>query len=177
MTPFIEKILDGDEQAVVSFYHHFSPRILRFLKKRLPRNEDAQEILNDVFLEAVDALPTLQKHANLQAWLYKIASNKTADFYRKRKIKSFLFSQMPYLEIIEQEIHQPEFVFEKDKIRDRIEASLHGLSDKYQRILRMHYEEDMPVKTIALTLNLSFKATESLLYRARQNFILAYERT
>jgi DNA-directed RNA polymerase specialized sigma24 family protein len=51
------------------------------------------------------------------------------------------------------------------------------ISQKYRSILRMHYEEQMPVKTIAIALNLSPKATESLLFRARQSFIKAYERT
>jgi RNA polymerase sigma-70 factor (ECF subfamily) len=165
-----------NEQAVINFYQEFSPRILRFLQKHLP-NEIAQEILNDVFLDAVDEMTTLKKRENLQAWLYKIARNKVVDYYRKKKIKSFLLSQVPYLELIAEEIHQPEFVLEKNKIRDNIESSMHALSQKYQDILRMHYEENIPVKTIAVTLNLSNKATESLLFRARQHFIKAYERT
>ena len=177
MTSSIKKILQGDEQGVIDFYKENSPKILYYLIKRLPRKEDAQEILNDVFLETIDALPTLRKEENLSAWLYKIAHNKVVDFYRKRKIKSFLFSQMPYLELIAGEISQPEFQLEKNKIRDRIEASLHAVSNRYQQILRMRYEEDMSVKNIATTLNLSFKATESLLYRARQDFIKAYERS
>lgn len=177
MSSLVEKILQGNEQAVVAFYHFYSPRILRYLKNRLPRDEDAQEIVNDVFLEAVDGLPTLQKQTNIQAWLYKIASNKTADFYRKRKIKSFLFSQMPYLSILANEISQPEFQMEKNKIRDRIETSFLNIAGHYQQILRMHYEEEMSIKAIALALQLSDKAAESRLYRARQSFMKSYERT
>jgi RNA polymerase sigma-70 factor, ECF subfamily len=177
MSTLIELILSGDQQAVVTFYQTYSPRILQFLKKRLPREEDAQEIVNDVFLDAVDDLPTLHTQTNLQAWLYKIASNKVADFYRKRKIKSFLFSQMPYLEIIANEISQPEFQLEKNKIRDKIEDAFLDIAVHYQQVLKMHYEEQMPVKAIAVALNLSPKATESLLYRARQSFIKSYERT
>lgn len=177
MTSLVEKILHGDEQAVVTFYHFYSPRILRYLKNHLPRGEDAQEILNDVLLEAVDGLPTLQKQTNVQAWLHKIASNKTADFYRKRKIKSFLFSQMPYLSILANEISQPEFQMEKNKLRDRIEAAFLSIAVHYQQIIRMHYEDEMSIKAIALALQLSDKATESRLFRARQSFIKSYERT
>ena len=98
------------------------------------------------------------------------------DHYRKQKIKSILLSQLPFLELIAKEIDQPEFQLEKNKIRDKIEKSLHSLSQNYEQILRMHYEEDIPVKGIADRLQLSFKATESRLYRARQCFIQAYER-
>jgi RNA polymerase sigma-70 factor, ECF subfamily len=176
MQSLIDRLLKGDEQAVATFYQTYSPRLLCFLQKRLPREEDAQEILNDIFLDAVDDLPTLHKQTNLQAWLFKIAANKTADFYRKRKIKSFLFSQMPYFEIIANEINEPEFQLEKDKIRDSIEAAFLDIAVHYQQILRMHYEDGMPVKAIAVTLEVSPKAAESLLFRARQSFIKSYER-
>jgi len=136
MVALIEKIIQGDEQAVVAFYHEFSSRILRYLQHRLP-NDKAQEILNDVFLDAIDELPVLKKQTNLHAWLYKIAHNKIVDYYRKKKIKSFLFSQIPYLEFLAQDLHQPEFILEKNKIRDNIEATLVSLSHKYQTILRM----------------------------------------
>lgn len=177
MIKIVEKILSGDAQAVIDLYKQTSPKLFRYLVKRLPRQEDAQEILNDVFLEAIDALPTLRKEENLSAWLYRIAHNKIVDYYRKKKIKSFLFSQMPYLELIAAEINQPEFQLEKNRIRDKIEAALLSVSIRYQQILRMRYEEDMSVKAISISLNLSFKATESLLYRARQDFMKAYERT
>jgi RNA polymerase sigma-70 factor, ECF subfamily len=175
MNSLIAHILSGDERAVVSFYKTFSPKIVRYLQKHLPQHE-AQEILNDVFLEAVDAMPTLKKETNLSAWLYKIAHNKMVDYYRKQKIKSVFLSQLPFLELVAKEIDQPEFQLEKNKLRDKIENALHSLSQKYQEILRMHYEDQIPVKDIAQILQLSFKATESRLYRARQGFIQAYER-
>lgn len=172
---FVKKIIQGDEQAVVAFYREYAPRILRYLQKHLPK-EVVQEILNDVFFDAIDTLPILKKQTNLQAWLYKIAHNKMVDYYRKQKIKSFLFSQMPYLELIAKEMTQPEFILEKNRIRDTIEKTMKKLSQKYQQVLRMHYEEQLPVKQMALILDLSPKATESLLYRARQQFIKYYER-
>ncbi len=173
---FIKRILAGDSKAVVDFYKFYSPKILSYLYRKLPRPEDAQELTNDVFLEAIDSLALLQKEQNTSAWLYRIAHNKMVDFYRKRKIKSILLSQVPFLQIVAQEINQPEFQYEKDKIRDRIELTLHNISQKYQKILILHYEEKVSVKELAKIFNLSFKATESLLFRARQSFKLAYER-
>jgi RNA polymerase sigma-70 factor, ECF subfamily len=170
----IKRILIGDGKAVVQFYKSYSPKILAYLSKKLPRVEDAQEITNDVFLEAIDSLALLQKEENVSAWLYRIAHNKMVDFYRKKKIKSILLSQVPFLQIVANEINQPEFQFEKDRIRDRIEKILLSLPEEYRRILKLRYEEGFPVKMLAKKLNLSFKATESLLFRARQSFKLAY---
>lgn len=175
MTSLVKRILDGDNDAVTEFYHEFSPRILKFLLKKLPE-DDAQEIMNDVFLEAIDSLPMLKSHGKVLPWLYRIAHNNMVNFYRKKKFKSILISQMPFLELAAKEVHQPEFIMEKNAIRDKIEATLHAISKKYRNILKMRYEDGLPVKRIALLLDLSPKACESLLYRARLSFIKEYER-
>ena len=176
MPTLLQRILAGDENAVVEFYKTYSPKLLTYLKRKLPKEEDALEIVNDVFFEAIDELPLFQEKSSVLTWLYRIAHNKIVDFYRKRKIKSFLLSQAPFLEIVAKDIHNPEFEFEKNRLRDKIEASLHTLSLAYRNILTMHYEEKIPVKDIADILHLSFSATQSLLFRARQSFKQAYER-
>jgi len=176
MKSLVERIVTGDTKAVTQFYRHYSPRILHYLIVRLPRKEDAEDILNDVFLDAIDSLSILKKDNNLQAWLYQIAHHKTVDYYRKRKIKSLLLSQIPYLEIVDSEVHQPEFILEKDKVRDKIESAFKSLPDLYRKVLKLRYEEKFSVKEIAIMIDMSFKATESLIFRARQSFKLAYER-
>ncbi len=176
MVRILDRILQGDGNAVVEFYKIYSPRLLRYLRNKLPRQEDAEEVLNDIFFAAIDELHLFREKSNINTWLFRIARNKIADFYRKRKIKSVLLSQVPFLEIIANEISQPEFQFEKNKIRDRIEKAFNSLSIQYQKILHLHYEERIPVKELAVIFNLSFKATESMLFRARRCFRLAYER-
>lgn len=177
MTRLIEKVIRGERQAVVEFYKSYSLRILRYLTRKLPRPEDAQEILHDVFLDALDGLPLLPDTRYVTPWLFTIAHNKVVDFYRKRKIKSILFSQLPLLQLISQEMHNPEFIYEKQRIREKIELSFKKLSGKHQLILRLRYEDGIRVKELAILLNLSFKATESLLFRARKGFQKEYGRT
>ncbi len=176
MVRIIDRILQGDSDAVVEFYKASSPKLLRYLRKKLPTQEDAEELLNDIFLAAIDELPFFEEKSTVNTWLFKIARNKIVDFYRKRKIKSVLLSQAPFLEILASELENPEFQFEKNKIRDRIEKAFLSIPDHYRRILRLHYEDKIPVKQLALIFNLSLKATESLLFRARKQFQLAYER-
>lgn len=174
MKSIVNKIIEGDPHAVETFYQQYSPGILNYLKQKLPTQEDAQELLNDIFLDAIDALPTLNKQTSLKSWIYAIAHNKIVNFYRKRKIKSLIFSQFPYLKIVTAEINQPEFQLEKRELKIRLQVAFEKLSLKYRQILQLHYIEEMPVKAISVNLNLSFKATESLLYRARQQFIKQY---
>lgn len=169
----IEQIKAGDKTAVLAFYRQYAPKIQRYLERRLSK-EDSHEVLNDVFLDALDELPLLKHQSNILGWLYRIARNKTIDLYRKKKLKSVLFSQIPYLEFAEKEMHQPEFILEKERVVQKIEHAMRTISGKSAMILRMHYEDGMRVKEISLILNLPFKTTESLLFRARQQFKKAY---
>ena len=127
-------------QETYGLYRTYSQKILNYLTRRLPSPQDAEEIMQDVFLEAIDSLPIFRGETTILNWLYKIAHNKTVDFYRKRRIKTILFSQLPFLELASQEIHQPEFQYEKNRIRDRIERTFYLIPSHYPKILRLHSE-------------------------------------
>ncbi len=176
MDILVKRILDGQEQAVVEFYNQYSVKIRKYLQYRMPVSEDIEAFTNDILLEIIDSMPFFQHKSSLSTWVYKIAHNKIVDFYRKKKIKSVLLSQIPFLEIVAHEVYEPEFQFEKNKLRDKIEHTLRDMSHTYRQILRLHYEENKSVKEIAIIMDLSFKATESLLFRARQQFRKTYEK-
>lgn len=174
--PLIDRLLAGDSKAATELYYAYCTKITRYLKKKLPE-EEVQDVLNDIFFEVIDTISLLQKKEKFGSWLYQIAHNKVVDFYRKKKAKTILMSQIPFFDFVDQEVHQPEFQYEKKKIKERIEIALHTLSEPYRKILQLHYEEHIPVKRLAVLFHLSDKATESLLFRARKSFQRAYERT
>ena len=176
MASLIDRIITGDSDAVLQFYKEYSPSLMKYLSKKLPRQEDAEEILNDIFFEALDTLSFFQKKSTVKTWLFRIAHNKIADFYRKRKLRFILLSQVPFLEIVAEEIDQPEFEFEKKKISERVDKAMRSLNERYREILTLKYIKRFSIKKIALELHMSVKAAESLLFRARQSFMLAYER-
>lgn len=176
MKSLVQSIKQGDFQSIETLHKTYSGKIARYLKSKFSREEDVQEILNDVFFEAIDSIFMLKDEKMLNSWIFSIAHHKVADFYRKKRIKTFLLSQIPLLELVAAEIYSPDFQFEKDRLRDNIESALRCLSKKHQKILRRHYEENIPVKKLAVEFDLSYKAAESLLYRARQQFIKQYER-
>lgn len=170
----VQAILSGNSQAIEKFYTTYAPKIRKYLANRLPENEDIEAFTNDILLDIIDSLPLFQGKSSFSSWIYKIAHNKVVDFYRKKKVKSLLLSQMPFLELMAQEVYEPEFQFEKNKIRDNIQVTLRNMSQKYRKILELHYIDKKSVKEIALVLDMSPKATESLLFRARQEFKKSY---
>jgi RNA polymerase sigma factor (sigma-70 family) len=72
-------------QRLERTYKRERGRLLAFIRSRVPRNEDAEDILQDVFTQAVQNLSVTEPIDNLMAWLYTVARNRIVDLYRRRR--------------------------------------------------------------------------------------------
>lgn len=174
MNKLIDEVLSGEKGAATRFYLEFAPRVRRYLNTKLPEME-VEEILQDTFISAFDSLPLYRGEASVSTWLISIARHEVADFYRKKYVREVVEKTSPLFENLVSEINSPEFVMKKNRIEKRFFASYRNLSKQYQDILSYRYELSMSVKEIAERMDLPFKATESLLYRARLAFREDYE--
>ena len=91
----IEDLLLGQENALKKFYTQYSSRLRRFIIYRVRSNEDAEEVLQDTLLSAIESLALFSGKSRLFTWLCSIARHEVADYYRKRRIKTIVFSKMP----------------------------------------------------------------------------------
>lgn len=174
MNNLVSEVLGGEKGAATRFYREFAPKIRRYLNAKLPESE-VEEVLQDTFLSAFDSLPLYRGEASVSTWLISIARHEVADFYRKKYVREAVEKTSPLFENLVSEINSPEFVMKKNKIEKRFFATYRSMSRQYQDILSYRYELSMSVKEIAERMDLPFKATESLLYRARLAFREAYE--
>ena len=159
-----------DKKAVEVLYQRYSKRLLGFILTKVDDPKDAQEILQDTFLSALDSLPLFSGKSSFFTWLWGIAKHEIADFYRKRKIKTLLFSRLPILENLATQALGPEEELLEAEIKKQIKVVFRKLSEGYQKILRLKYIEGQRLIEIAQKLGISYKAAESRLNRARMAF-------
>lgn len=174
MEQLIQDVLEGKAGAATRFYREFAPKIKRYLQGRLGQEQDVEDILQDTLLSAFDSLPLYRGEASISTWLLSIARHEVADFYRKRYVRAMVEKTAPLFEEMVTELETPEFALKKKNLRGKFLRVYRGLSKQHQEILSLRFEMGMSVKEIAERMKLPFKATESLLYRARQAFELAY---
>ena len=62
--------------------------LLKYIQSRVSNFEEAEDILHDVFYQAVKNADTTEPINNIMSWLYRIAKNKIIDWYRKKKHKT-----------------------------------------------------------------------------------------
>ncbi len=90
----IERARNGDDEAFVLIYEHFSPLLYRYIFRLVGNQELADDITQETFLKAFQNIRSIAKDSNVSAWLYRIASNACFDVLRRRK----LITWMPILE-------------------------------------------------------------------------------
>jgi RNA polymerase sigma factor (sigma-70 family) len=63
-------------------------RLLEFIRKRIPNEEDPEDVLQDVFTELTEAFRVERVIDRVSGWVYRVARNKIADLFRKRRTES-----------------------------------------------------------------------------------------
>ncbi|HEY6561784.1 MAG TPA: sigma-70 family RNA polymerase sigma factor [Polyangiaceae bacterium] len=69
---------------VAALWNQFAVPLRSFVAKRAPRELDAEDLLQDVFLRIQEQLPTVRHAERIDAWIFQIARNVVADAFRKR---------------------------------------------------------------------------------------------
>ena len=152
----------GDRDAVGELYRTYADVIYRYIVQRVPDSE-AEDLVADVFVIMVDKLPTYKiTGAPFEAWLYRIAWAKVADFHRK----SYRTQQVELPETIADDHIPPEAALLQEQERDELRESLAKLSDDEQTVLILRFVERHSHATVAAMLEKSETAVKSIQHRA-----------
>lgn len=170
----VKEILRGKKKAINKFYQAHQNKLLIFISKKVANKKDAEEILQDVFISALDSLPLFEFNSSLLTWLKAIAHHETVDFFRRKKLKTIVFSRFPFLERLVDQALSPELALQEKEMKQKILATFKNLSEGYAQILRLKYIEGLSMAEIAQKLGKTVKAVESKLSRARLAFQKEY---
>jgi RNA polymerase sigma factor (sigma-70 family) len=80
--------IDEQDQFIAQAFERDQPRLRNFIRKRVLDSGDAEDILQDVFYELIEAYRLLQPIEQVTAWLYRVARNRIIDRFRRPKAAS-----------------------------------------------------------------------------------------
>lgn len=150
-------------------------KLLRFVNSQVNDPADAEDIVQESLISIYDSLPLFKGRAAFFTWACAIARHEISDFYRRKKIKQIVFSRLPWLKELVSQALGPELAYQELETKKKIVRTLKRLSEGYSSILRLKYVEELSMKQIAEELDLTVKAVESKLTRARLAFQKLYE--
>ncbi|MEM7534876.1 MAG: RNA polymerase sigma factor [Chloroflexota bacterium] len=159
---FLLDLKRGDDIAWSRLTDELTPRLYSYLRYNLPTEEDVEDVLSETMIATVRAIQTFDGRVKISTFVYSIANRKVADFWRKRR------------GVVAEDSELSEGVPATDadttmlvEIREDFEAALARLPEVSRQALLLRYHMGLGVDEVATTLGRTYKATESLLSRAR----------
>lgn len=158
-----------DPEAFSKLYEDNYSKIFGYVLNRVANVEIAQDITSETFFKSLKNIDYFKwKKISFSCWLYKIASNETANYFRKNKYKPICFDKIaepascstPHEEAIEVE---EQFKKQKDFLELREKVIL--LPDKYQKVITLKFFEKKKIEEICQILGKKEGTIKSLVHR------------
>ena len=168
-----KRVTDGDEGALNALYERHAESLFAFVCHHLDgARPEAEEIWQDTLVSAIRALPSYRGQSRFFSWLCSIARNKIADHWRRKSRKSQNFLLMPPEDLAQvmDDGPVPEELLRQRATCVRVVEVLSLLPSDYRTALVARYADGHSVEEVARILNKTYKATESLMSRAKEAF-------
>jgi RNA polymerase sigma factor (sigma-70 family) len=138
-------------------------RLRNFIRRRVADQGDAEDILQDVFYELVEAYRMLKPVEQVSAWLFRVARNRITDLFRKRRPEAIgndpVVAEDGELLLIEDLLPSPDAgpdaVYARNVLLEELDAALDELPEEQREIFIAHELEGYSFKELAAATGLS----------------------
>jgi RNA polymerase sigma-70 factor (ECF subfamily) len=171
----IEALQSGDRSEFARLVDEYSPQIYRLALKMLGQPQDAEDVLQNTFIKALQHLPKFEERSSISTWLYRIAANEALMMIRKRRPETALTDLAP--EDNENEEYAPanltdwcclpEEEFLNAEARTRLDQAIQHLPETLRIVFLLRDIEGLSIEETGQTLDLSETAVKTRLLRAR----------
>jgi RNA polymerase sigma-70 factor (ECF subfamily) len=171
----IQALLNKQQDAFRLLVDRYKDRMYNTILSFVQNVEDAEDLVQDVFIKLFENIHQFKGDAQLATWMYKIAVTHSIDFIRKKKRKKRAGIILTWLGVGEKEILQPtEFnhpgvIAEHKELAAVLFKAIEQLVENQKTAFLLQKVEGLSVLEIAKILQCNEGAVESLLSRAKAN--------
>ena len=156
-------------------------RLRNFIRRRVPDPRDAEDILQDVFYELVEANRLLMPIEHVTGWLFRVARNRIIDLFRKKKPESFSDMAVAHEgdellqleDLLPSPDAGPEALYARHALLEELELAVDELPEEQRKVFVAHELEGRSFKEIAAETGVS---VNTLLSRKRYAVLHLRER-
>jgi RNA polymerase sigma-70 factor, ECF subfamily len=168
---------NGDKAAFETLVRRHQHRVFAVARGILKRQEDVEDIAQQVFVKAYFSLKRFDQRAAFSTWLYKITVNECWDLLRKRKARPLVYEsdfseeQSRQYAAPDREVAQGPDTSERMAMRERLEGMLSQLEQRDRAMLVLKEVEGFSVEEIADSMGLNANTVKVRLFRARRRIV------
>ncbi len=159
----------AQDQQIADVVTRERSRLGQFIRRRVPDPRDAEDILQDVFSELVEANRRLMPIDHITGWLFRVARNRITDLFRKKKPDELLHMEdlLPSLDA------GPDALYQQRALLDELEVAIDDLPEDQRAVFVAHELEGRSFKDLAAETGVSIN---TLLSRKRYAVLHLRER-
>lgn len=142
-----DRMIAGQNERLTEAIRREQGRLRSFVRRRVPDEADAEDILQDVFYEFVEAYRLMKPIERAGAWLFRVARNRIIDRFRKKKPETFSGVQvadpesgqgLSLEELLPSPDASPEAAYARGVLLDELDAALDELPEEQREVFVAH---------------------------------------
>lgn len=160
----VERVLRGDGEAYGELVARHMRRAFSIAWRILEHREDAEDVVQDSFLRALERIDTLDRTRPFHTWFYRIVVNQALNYRRGRSVRT----TEPLPEELEARGPSPEKAAEGAALRARLAAALAALPERQRTIVQLAELEEMSSAEVGEIMDLPAGTVRWHLHQARR---------
>jgi len=163
---------DGVDGCFDELVRRYGGPLYAFALRMVGKPEDADDLVQDVFVQLLKSLPTARPGMPLRPWVYVIARNKCLDHLKRKKALAFSsLATDEGGEGIEERLEDaeplPEELAERADLRELLQAAIATLPPRYRAVVALRYSTDLTFAEIGAVLELPENTVKTHFQRAK----------
>ena len=169
----VASALEGDQRAYETLVGKYQIALVRHVGKMVRDSQEVDDLVQEAFVKAFGSLASYSPAYAFSTWLYRITTNHTIDYIRKKKLSTVSIDKPLQTGDGELRMELPDTTYRPDKaiVTDQRNAILRDAIDqlppKYYRVIVMRHQEEKSYDEIAEALDLPLGTVKAHIFRAR----------
>ena len=159
---YVDALKEGSREAFTMLYNLYADRLYSFALVQTKSKQMAEDVVQDTFLKLWNNRTNLNCYGNVQALVFTMARNLIIDAFRRQVANIDIEAYFNLHEALPSTASPEESLY-FNETKEHLEQAKAKLSNKECKIYEMSREQDMPIKKIAQTLNLSPQTVKNYL--------------
>ncbi len=152
------------EQAFTSIIRKYQEKLYWHIRRMVVEHEDANDVLQNVFIRVWNGLANFREDAQLYTWLYRIATNESLSFLEQQKKRSAVpFGDVE--EVLSNKIKADKH-FDANKLEWKLQLAIQQLPEKQRAVFTLRYYDEMPYEEMSRVLDTSEGALKASYHHA-----------
>jgi len=168
-------VKQDDEQAYADLMKRYKKPVYHMILKMVRNVDDAEDLTIEAFAKAFKNLHRFKKDYTFSTWLFRIATNNSIDFIRKKKLETLSIhtsfkddnGDSVEIDVEDNDLDPQEEAIKNQKI-ELMRMFVTKLPGKYQRLVRLRYFQELSYDEIAKELDAPLGTVKAQLHRARE---------